>query len=149
MVGNWMAKLGMLVKTKVGLALVGAVLIGGGGSAIAMADSNPQVFSHLVADITNTSPTHSEATAEPTKAGKQGDKDKENAACASRTPEAKGTESAETHAQGTPSTRTDAGDSHEGTEADCEGHDKSPTGTRTPEWSGTPQANPSGGEGDD
>jgi hypothetical protein len=195
-------KLAVLLKTKVGLALVGALLLGGGGSAMAMANTNGQFFSHLVGAVTNTSPTHGDDSS-ATKTAKQGDQDNDdNAACANRTPGAKtteapdsddnstpgthtdaegtpgthtesegtpgthtdteGTPGAHTDAEGTPSaTHTAGDDSHEGSETDCEGHDTSPTGahtpeptehsdgTHTPEWTGTPQASPTGGHSGD
>jgi hypothetical protein len=186
-------KLAVMVKTKVGLALIGAVVLGGGGSAMVMADANTHFFSHLQAAVTNTSPTHGEDS------NKQDD---DNAACASRTPgveategtdadhegtpgthtDAEGTPGTHTESEGTPGTHSDAegtpgthgdaegtpsathtagDDNHEGNETDCEGHDKTPTGTHTPEptehpagthipeWTGTPQASPSSGHNGD
>ena len=153
MFGGLMARLVRAVTTKAGIVLIGAVLLGAGGAAMAMASAHGQLLSGPG------------ASASPTAhAGDQDDQD--DTACTS-----KGTPSstATTHGGGdavqapqatpTKAARDDDANEHEGTEHDgteCEGDDDhSPTGTHTPEpterpeGTHTPQASPTKAPGGD
>jgi hypothetical protein len=135
-------KLAIVLKTKVGLALVGALLLGGGGSAMAMANTNGQFFSHLVGAVTNTSPTHGDGSS-ATKTADKGDQDDDNnAACANRTPgaQAKTTEAPDADDNSTPGTHTDA-EGTPGTHTETEGT----PGTHS-DAEGTPSATHTAGD---
>jgi hypothetical protein len=154
-----MYRLGVVLKTKVGIALLGALVLGGGGTAMAMTTTHGQFFSQLVPSASG---THADDRSDPTKTGQKDNDD--NNACANRTPEVKTTEAGDsddsgtpgTHAdtegtpgthsdaEGTPGARSDAegtssathtagGDDREGDDGDCDAQDHSPTGAHTPE----------------
>jgi hypothetical protein len=158
MFGGLMARLVRAVTTKAGIVLIGAVLLGAGGAAMAMASAHGQIGANV---------SGPGASASPTKHA--GDQDEQNeqddTACTSTgTPSSTAT----THGGGdavqgpqatpTKAARDDDANEHEGTEHDgteCEGDDDhSPTGTHTPEpterpeGTHTPQASPTKGPGD-
>jgi hypothetical protein len=137
-------RLARTLTTKVGLALVGALVLGGGASAVAMATTHSQFFAngHLFSTSSGLS-----TSASPTKhAGEQDDQD--DTACTSKgtptstsTPHGGGDDAVQapkatpTKAIPTKAVGDDA-DEHEGTEHDgteCEGDDHSPKATHTPE----------------
>jgi hypothetical protein len=146
MFGGMKARLVRTLTTKVGLALVGALVLGGGASA--MATSHGQFFAngHLFSTFSGPS-----TSASPTKhiGDDQDDQnDQDDTACTSKgtptgtaTPHGGGDDAAE-GAKATP-TKTagdDDADEHEGTEhesTECEGDDHAPQGTHTPEPSPT------------
>ena len=147
------------LTTKVGLALVGALVLGGGASAVAMATSHGQFFAngHLYSTFSGPS-----TTASPTKHA--GD-DQDDVACTSKgtatstaTPHGGGDDAAQAPKATPTKTTGDDADEHEGTEHDgteCEGDGHSPKATHTPEpterpeGSHTPEPSPTKGPGGD
>jgi hypothetical protein len=146
------------LKSKVGLALLGALVVGGGGTALAMSGAHLPLLSSQLAPASSTGDSHDRASA--THAGDRDDQD--DRACgtpgASASPTAHADDTEDAH--GTPSaTRTAGGDDHEGSgsekETDCEGSGEShegtpgPEPTEQPEGTHTPEATPTGGHGGD
>lgn len=70
------ARLGGAIRTKVGIALIGALVVGGGGTVMAMATAQGQPRSNLVAPRTSASPTaHSDDSSSATKVAEKDDQD--------------------------------------------------------------------------
>lgn len=137
------ARLGGAFKTKVGLALIGALVVGGGGTAMAMATSHGQLLSNLVA----ASPTaHSDGSSDATKAAGKGDQD--DKACtgtatetsASPTAHSGDESSSATKVAGQDDQETNENAQDEQNETDCKGSSESSEATRTPEPTERPEA---------
>ena len=140
MFGGLMARLVRAVSTKAGIVLIGALLLGGGGVAMAMATSHGQIGRNVSGPGASASSTKH--------AGEQDDQD--DTACASKgtptrtaTPHGGGDDAMQAP-QATPTkTADDDAQEHEGRQHDgteCEGDDHSPQGMHTPE----PTKRPSG-----
>jgi hypothetical protein len=141
MVRYWVYRLGVVLKTKVGIALVGALVLGGGGTAMAMTNAPAGFLSHLVGSTSTSAGTHGEDQAHSTKTAGKGDQDNDdNAACANRTPGAKMTEAPDADDAGTSGTHADT-EGTPGTHTDAEGT----AGTHT-DTEGTPSATHTGGD---
>jgi hypothetical protein len=141
------AGLGHAFRTKVGMALLGALLVGGGGTAMAMATSHAQL--PFGAALTQSSATHSDSdggskTPSATKTVNQEDTDQDDQGCTGSTGSTTGTPSthadsddASEHASGTPSATRSAGqgddaNEHEGSQDDQDECGGKSTTTRTP-----------------
>jgi hypothetical protein len=170
------AKLGSTFRTKVGIALIGALVLGGGGTAMAMATSHGQPLAALGASGTSASPTaHADDSADATKVAGKGDQDDQactGSANATATPSGAAA-SPTAHSgdgsddrSGTPSaTKAASQDDQEGNEnenaqeeqneTECHDGSTSPKATRTPEptetseGAHTPGPTPTGGPGGD
>jgi len=150
MLGGVKAQLARTLTTKVGLALVAALLLGG-ASAMAMATTHGQPFAngHIFSNNLGSS-----RSASPTAHGAD---DEDDTACTSASPtastkhgddggdgddhEGEATKAPGDHANPTKTAGDDADDDqgtdHEGTE--CEGSDKSPKATHAPEPTERPE----------
>jgi hypothetical protein len=155
------ARLGSSLKTKVGLALMGALVVAGGGTALAMANAHEQlpVFSTF-AHASSTAHTESD-DASKTPGAKDDADDRQCPASASASPTAH-TDDGSDHASGTPSaTRAasqsdDEANEHESSQEDrdeaaCEKSTAThtPEPTERPEGSHTPGPTPTTGSGGD
>jgi hypothetical protein len=145
------AGLGNALRTKVGLALIGALLVGGGGTAMAMATTHTQLpFGTALSAL-----THSDAAGKTPGTNKD-DQDEGCTSGAHATPSAHASPTAHSddaseHASGTPSATRSAGqgdddaNEHEGAQDDQDEcgtstatHTPHPEPTERPEGTHTP-----------
>jgi hypothetical protein len=124
--------LGHAIRTKVGIAVIGAVLVGGGGTAMAMATSHARLPFGAAS-----------SSASPTTPGARTTGDQDNEGCTG-TPSAHATpgahsdsDDASEHTSGTPSATRAAGqgddaNEHEGSQDDQDECGGKGTATRTP-----------------
>jgi hypothetical protein len=132
------AAAGRVFKTKVGIALLGALVVGGGGTAMAMTGAQAPFISNFVAPSAAVSPTaHSDDSSTATKIAGQDDEDGNAAGCTG-TPSTTGADSDDSSTATTTAGHGDQeGSEHEGTattgddrdDAECAG---TPSATRTP-----------------
>jgi hypothetical protein len=160
-------RFGSAVRTKAGIALIGALLVGGAGTAMAMATAHSQLpstagLSGATASSTAHSDDRSGASKTPgaTKTDDQDDQDdKQCTGSTSATPAAHSDDGSE-HESSTPSATRAAGQSddeaneHESTQDDQDECGRStashtPEPTERPEGTHTAGATPTKGPGDD
>jgi hypothetical protein len=170
MLGALTAKLGLVFKSKVGIALMGALVLGGGGSAMAMASSHGQFFSDSGAPGTAPSATaHHDESSNATKVAGKGDQEDEtcsgNSGGATASPTAHSDDSSDgTRATTSPTAHAESGDASSATqvaghddqdETQCQSSGESthaahtPEPTERPEGTHAPEPTPSSGHGGD
>jgi len=159
--------LGHALRTKVGLALIGALLVGGGGTAMAMATANGHTpFGSALSSSTHSESDEAGKTPGATKTADKDDQDEDCTSSTHATPSAHSDDASE-HEGGTPSATRAAGqgddeaDEHESAQDEQDECAKSPASrtthpepterpegpegthtpspTRTPEATGTPR----------
>jgi hypothetical protein len=140
------AGLGNAIRTKVGIALIGAVLVGGGGTAMAMATTHGQL--PFGAALTQSSATHSDSDggSKTPSANKTADNDNDDQGCTGNTGNTTGTPSA--HAD--TDADADDGSAHSGTpSANATPGTHSDSDDASDHESGTPSATRTASQGDD
>jgi hypothetical protein len=124
--------LGNALRTKVGLALIGALLVGGGGTAMAMATAN----GHTPFGSALSSSTHSDEAGKTPGGTKTADKDDQDEDCTSGT-----------HA--TPSAHSDDGSEHEGGTPSAHASPTAHSDDASEHEGGTPSATRAAGQSSD